>query len=696
MANYTPNLNLKKPERTDFFSVNDFNGNADLIDTAVGDIDTALDSKLNTDFSNISGGTIPISAGGTGATTAAGALTNLGVDTALSNKADKDLSNVTGAIPISNGGTGATTAAGALTSLGIDTALSNKLNTDFSNISGGAIPISAGGTGNTDGYIRAGQKSGTTVGTGATCEGYDTTASGTYSHAEGENTTASGQSSHAEGDTTIANVKGAHAEGQSTTASGLCSHAEGYATAANRNYSHAEGHTTTAYGNYSHTEGYQTTTGESTSSNGLYAHAEGLSTKATGQASHAEGNSTKAIGEASHAEGTSTKASGTYSHAEGESTTASGRCSHAEGYDTKAYAGNSHAEGSQTEAGVSGGGSNGKGAHAEGYQTKAKHDYSHAEGTATTVEGRYSHAEGNGTSVGYNVTGAHTEGYQTKAYADYSHAEGYQTQTGVSGQTYGVGSHAEGYGSQAKGNRSHAEGWSTIANYIQTVVGMFNVEYGGTTSYTADDGFFIVGCGDASNRANCFRATESNTYGLTYNSSGADYAEMFEWVDANIDNEDRSGKFVTLDGDKIKLATDKDDYILGVVSGNPSVVGDAYGDQWSGMFEKDVYGRPIYTEVTIPEEKDKDGNIIIPEHVDSRLKVSSKYDNKKQYIPRNKRSEWSPIGLLGKLVCIDDGTAQINRYVKPNENSIATHSKEKTKYRVMKRIDKTHIQIMIL
>lgn len=655
MANYTPNLNLKKPERTDFFSVNDFNGNADLIDTAVGDIDTALDSKLNTDFSNISGG----------------------------------------AIPISNGGTGATTAAGALTNLGVDTALNSKLNTDFSNISGGAIPISAGGTGNTDGYIRAGQKSGTTVGTGATCEGYDTTASGTYSHAEGENTTASGQSSHAEGDTTIANVKGAHAEGKSTTASGLCSHAEGYTTTANKQYSHTEGHTTTAYGDYSHAEGYQTTTGEATSSTGLYAHAEGKSTKATGQASHAEGDSTKASATCSHAEGESTTASGQCSHAEGQLSKAAGQYSHAEGYDTKAYVRCSHAEGSQTEVGVSGG-STGQGAHAEGYQTKAKHDYSHAEGTATTVEGRYSHAEGNGTSVGYNVTGAHTEGYQTKAYADYSHAEGYQTQTGVSGQTYGVGSHAEGYGAQAKGTRSHAEGWSTIANYIQTVVGMFNVEYGGTTGYTADSGFFIVGCGDASNRANCFRATESNTYGLTYNSSGADYAEMFEWVDANIDNEDRSGKFVTLDGDKIKLATDKDDYILGVVSGNPSVVGDAYGDQWSGMFEKDVYGRPIYTEVTIPEEKDKDGNIIIPEHVDSRLKVSSKYDNTKQYIPRNKRTEWSPIGLLGKLVCIDDGTAQINRYVKPNENSIATHSKEKTKYRVMKRIDKTHIQIMIL
>ncbi len=74
MANYTPNYNLKKPAQDDFFDVDDFNGNSDIIDTA-------LNNKLNTDFSNISGGgggVVPITAGGTGANTAAGALSNLG------------------------------------------------------------------------------------------------------------------------------------------------------------------------------------------------------------------------------------------------------------------------------------------------------------------------------------------------------------------------------------------------------------------------------------------------------------------------------------------------------------------------------------------------------------------------------------------------------------------------------------------
>ena len=481
MADYTENLNLKKPARTDYFSVADFNGNADIIDSAVGSIDTALDGKLNTDFSNVSGGAIAIANGGTGATTASGALTNLGVDTALSNKADKDLSNVTG-----------------------------------------MIPITAGGTGNASGYIRTGQLSDTTIGSFATCEGENTTASSESAHAEGYLTTASGSRSHAEGNVTTASGMYSHAEGNNTTASGMYAHAEGSNTTASRNATHTEGANTTASGNYA------------------------------------------------HAEGNTTTASGTYSH-------------------------------------------------------------------------------------------------------------------------------AEGYNAMASGNYSHAAGYYTTSNYCQTVVGKYNVEKGGTSSYTTDSGYFIVGCGTGSSAtANCLRATESKVYGKTYSSSGADYAEMFEWLDGNISNEDRIGKFVTLDGDKIKLATSQDDYILGVVSGNPSVIGDSHSDQWAYMFEQDIFGRPIYETVTIPEEKDDDGNIIVEEHTEEQLKVSKQYDNTKPYIARDKRKEWVAVGLLGKLICIDDGTAEINGYVRPNENSIATYSEAKTKYRVMKRIDETHIQIMIL
>lgn len=61
---YTDNLNLKKPEQTEFYNVDDFNENADKLDNAI--------NRLNTRVT-------PIEKGGTGATTAADACKNLGI-----------------------------------------------------------------------------------------------------------------------------------------------------------------------------------------------------------------------------------------------------------------------------------------------------------------------------------------------------------------------------------------------------------------------------------------------------------------------------------------------------------------------------------------------------------------------------------------------------------------------------------------
>ena len=65
-------------------------------------------------------GTLPLSKGGTGATTAAAARTKLGLGT-LATKSAVGLngSDVTGTLPVSKGGTGATTISGILSALGI-------------------------------------------------------------------------------------------------------------------------------------------------------------------------------------------------------------------------------------------------------------------------------------------------------------------------------------------------------------------------------------------------------------------------------------------------------------------------------------------------------------------------------------------------------------------------------------------------
>lgn len=65
-------------------------------------------------------GTLPLSKGGTGATTAAAARTKLGLGTLATKSAvGLDGSDVTGTLPVSKGGTGATTIEGILSALGI-------------------------------------------------------------------------------------------------------------------------------------------------------------------------------------------------------------------------------------------------------------------------------------------------------------------------------------------------------------------------------------------------------------------------------------------------------------------------------------------------------------------------------------------------------------------------------------------------
>lgn len=76
-------------------------------------------------------------------------------------------------------------------------------------------------------YVTAGQKSGTTLGTKATAEGYNNTASGVRSHAEGANNTSSGSYSHAEGYYTTASGDYSHVEGRYTIAQSASQHVFG-------------------------------------------------------------------------------------------------------------------------------------------------------------------------------------------------------------------------------------------------------------------------------------------------------------------------------------------------------------------------------------------------------------------------------------------------------------------------------------
>lgn len=316
------------------------------------------------------------------------------VVTAIGGKADKVSSPTTGNFAGLDANGNITDSGSKASDFVTASAVSGKMDADFSNASA-ILDASHGGTGNADGYIRTGQKSGSTVGTRATCEGIDTTASGAYSHAEGDSTYAAGDRSHAEGGGTKALGLRSHAEGSGTCAGGPYSHAEGADTRADGFLSHAEGNLTCASGDGSHAEG------SGTCASGEGSHAEGTSTTANnftiayGKASHAEGMGTYAYDEAAHAEGFITTARGFHSHAEGSSTCAGGANSHAEGSLTCALGTTSHAEGSSTCAG-------GNYSHAGGVQSKAIGNYSFVHGYGLKAENSYQSLLGCVNNSNYN------------------------------------------------------------------------------------------------------------------------------------------------------------------------------------------------------------------------------------------------------------------------------------------------------
>ena len=141
----------------------------------------------------------------------------------------------------------------------------------------------------------------------------------------------------------------------------------------------------------------------------------------------------------------------------------------------------------------------------------------------------------------------------------------------------------------------------------------------------------------------------------SWSGGGADYAEYFEWSDSNPDEEDRRGISVVLDGDKIREAVAGEDPI-GVISGNPSVVGDAAWNKWSGKYLRDEFGTYIQEDY---EVEDEDGNTVIQQ----RRKLNPAYDPDVEYLSREERPEWDCVGLMGKLR-IRKGQVTGSRWIK--------------------------------
>lgn len=195
--------------------------------------------------------------------------------------------------------------------------------------------------------------------------------------------------------------------------------------------------------------------------------------------------------------------------------------------------------------------------------------------------------------------------------------------------------------------------------------------------------------------------------------NGADYAEYFEWDDANANNEDRAGYTVVLkNGNKIGIATagDSPSSIIGVISGAPAIVGDGQDLSWQGKWLKDEFGREVTTDVEYlvwnsGYEDDENGNRVpvtqpnpndqmsmqgsdkqvevgpkldaaiaegtVPQFaIDNNIRMTGQrrvknpeYNPDAIYVPREFRPEWSPVGLVGKLI-VRKGQVMGDRWIK--------------------------------
>ena len=286
----------------------------------------------------------------------------------------------------------------------------------------------------------------------------------------------------------------------------------------------------------------------------------------------------------------------------------------------------------------------------------------------------------------------------------------------LSGSNFGQNSFTNGAVAKASGNNSFATGdhpvslgvnsqslgCYVVARANQCAIGHFNNSSSLASDMSGTRGTaFYVGNGTEHTRSNAFRVDYDGTpyskAGL--NTTGADYAEFFEWQDGNKNNEDRRGYFVTLDGKHIKIANEGD-WILGIVSGFPAIIGNG-DEEWKGRYVFDDFGCPVIEEFEYEEEgyetiTNDDGE---EEVITKKVKKTGTkgeevpgYDPTQPYTGRMQRKEWAAIGMLGVLSVRDDGSCKVNGFCKLADGGIATASD--TGYRVVKRVTDNIVEVI--
>ena len=572
-------------------------------------------------------------------------------------------------------------------------------------------------------------------------EGSGTIASGVSSHSEGSTTLASGEYSHAEGFETKASGINAHAEGRYTKATAAHSHAGGL-------YTIASGYTQTAIGKYNEENdnalfivGNGTGTSDAersnaftvdTSGNGVFAgDVKAIDIKASGEVEDGFGNKLSDICLKKTEEGgyivnqgtpyggvvdasapyaiaigacdeynvnSSVVASGYGSivisnGGDGETgSVARGAFSLAKGNTVNAYGAYSTVMGGSCTA-------DGDFSVVKGYYSSAKGDYSTATGVSAKAEGDYSLARGHeAEAIGrcsIAISGTQDFG-KAVASGDYSIAighdddpwSGYMGASGKFGIAIGNACYADNDHSVAVGTNLWTNGnyqilFGKFANNKNT--DLFVIGNGTYPYYDNESGMYVNG------NKNAFSVSDTGAVTCTdvYKTTGADYAEYFEWADGNQGNEDRVGYLVALDGEHIRKANEGDK-VFGITSATPAILGDTYDWYWRNKYLTDDFGRIQYHDVEIFDKKTGESLGIETQPI-----LNPDFDPAQEYTPRSQRPEWSAVGFMGKLYLRDDGSCIAGGYVKASDGGIATYTSEETNIRVLKRIKDNLIYVFI-
>lgn len=284
------------------------------------------------------------------------------------------------------------------------------------------------------------------------------------------------------------------------------------------------------------------------------------------------------------------------------------------------------------------------------------------------------------------------------------------------GTEIGNKSFAFGYSVVASESFTQAEGIHTTAsNYAAHVSGKRNKPMTDGGEYTNQVGdAFVIGNGTNISPSNALRITyQGDVLGTkAFQSSGADYAEFVKpWSDGNLQNEDRIGYFVTVK-DGLLYKADAGDYILGITSGNPSVVGNADEDYY-WRYERDEFNRIVLEDVPeTVQQVDEDGNPVFDEEThepimaetgkiikDARMKLAEDYDSSLQesYVPRAERQEWDYVGMIGVLPVRDDGSCVPGQFCKCGNGGIATFSEKRgfDTFYVIERIAENVVSVIL-